>query len=1451
MPRDSMHRVRVLALTFGACLMAHAGIIPTNLLCESQSGPIGITETAPRLSWQLVDTIAGERGQCQTSYRIQVASSPQILASNQGDLWDTGQVTSNRTTQIVYGGLPLSSGKNCYWHVQVWDKEGTPSGWSSQGLWSMGLLTNADWSAQWIGRDDAPQWNQSSISQANWIYYPQGNPASSAPVGHCYFRKTLSSAGGTTLSQAIISMTADDAFTLYVNGQTALTGNSWSQVSTADITKFFNKTGNNMVAVDVVNAGSSPSPAGLIGAFTIVYANNSTNTFLTDGTWMTTNSLVANWNQPAYNPAGWASAMVLGAYGMSPWGNVCKSYSASTYLRKDFTLSQAPSNAVLYITALGLVEPHLNGAQVGNELFTPGWTDYRQRVYYRTYDVTSLLHQGINTLAAILGDGWFRGSVFLGSRNFYGTKTRLLAELHVTYPDGTTQAVVTDPTWQAGFGPILQSDIQDGETYDARLEVPGWDNVGYSNAAWRKPTAGAEVSPLLQAYPEKPMQTHQEFAPIAITQPTNGVYIFKFGQSFAGWTRLKVSAPAGTKIEMKCGEWLNSDGTMYHENYRSALTTDTYICKGGGTEVWEPHFSYRAFQYMQVTGLPQPPAADTLTGVSVYSSFDEVGPFVCSNDQINHFWSNMVWSLRTAYCDIPTASQDRNERTGWTGDAIHIMRSGMFTMETENFFSSWYQSCVDDKVSAQVFPQMAPDPSGFGDFSAAWQDCAVEVPYMLYKMYGNLRVAQRFYSHMTNHIAYYTAHSTGYIGPNSGYGDWVPIDGSTPLNLVSTACYAHCCDEVAELAQALGNSADALKYRQLFTNISAAFQSAFVSADGTVGSGSQTCYAIALAYNLLTPAQRALASTKIAGAINASGGNPTTGFIGVHLILPTLSNISRSDLAYKMLAKTNYPSWGFQLNLGATTFWELWNAVNADGTFNTSQQGMASLNMPNFGTIEEWFYSGILGIDGLQPGFKQIMINPQTGGGLTSAQGSYNSVQGKIASSWTVTNSLFNLNVAIPPNTTAIVYVLTTNASGILESGVPAANAPGITFAGVTNSRAVFAVGSGSYSFSSQVDPAMALDATPLYPQLTTDAIPATAVDIVGSQATFVANFSGASPIYYQWQKISGGVTNNLAGATTPTLTLKNLQLGDTASYQLLASNVYGAAISSPRPLTVNSVPTPVNNIVTAYAAQTGLGVGSDFYTTWTPAPGNLIAGMAPSSVGSGDFSEPVFDQCGTVAVMTDGNIGFFRKLPGNGDSPTEVACGSGAGQSVTYTLTATTNGYNLTNITVYGGWGDAGRDQQAFTIYYSKATAPTTFIQMSQVNYQPSDPLGVQSAIRSTLTAASGYLATNVAALKFDFTTPAPENGYTGYSEIQVFGVPTRPLTVPPTVGVAALLPSSFALSIGGMVVGRNYQVQSTTNLVQSVWVTETNFLASATSISITNSIPGTSCKFYRVMGL
>lgn len=1374
---------------------AAQGILPTNLLCESKLNPLGLSETSPRLSWQVAATNPGERGQCQTAYQIQVASSAQVLTGNQGDLWDSGQVATNQTAQIPYAGSTLTTDQACYWHVRVWDKNGQASAWSSPAYWSMGMmLTNSSVALSQITWNTTGRFTNKSVlslagAASNLVYavdfggsgaqtvngykfddYATTGNMSIAGSGFGLYGGYLTG-GATTGDAAFDSIMTHGLYGGVANAGTLnklTVGQSYTVMALLADTRGGAAGGTTFCVSDGLSdsptqayafANGSPAVGGyIIGTFTAVATTQAiTVKNLSSRANSQYNAILLLTNTGAITPPAFTN--ITQNKWVGQWigrddapsivsaAPTSKTYLAATHLRKDFNLSQLPSRAILYVTSLGVVEPHLNGARVGSDYFVPGWTDYNKRVYYRAYDVTSLLQPGANTLGAILGDGWFRGNISILGQNYYGTQTRLCAELHMSYASGTNQVIVTDGSWKAGFGPIQQSDMQAGEQYNAQMEVPGWDSPGFNNASWSLVTTGAQVAPLITAAPAEPVVTNQQIVPIGITHPQSGLYVVNFGQNFAGWVRLKITnQPPGSTIVMRFGEWLKPDGTVFRDNLRSAAATDTYICKGG-VETWEPHFTYHGFQYMEVQGLAQAPTTNTFTGIVVHSGLPEAGSFQCSNDQIGHIWTNMLWTMRANYFDIPTDCPQRDERMGWC-DGTEVMRSGMFAMQGESFFSKWYQDMVDGKLDATTFPQMAPTPHKDFGFVSGWADCAVLVPYGIYRTYGDTRVASRFYSDMASHMQHYAATAVNYIGQSGSYGDWLAADGSTPGNLVSTAFYGRCASEMAELADALGKTADAAAYRQLFTNICSAFQTNYVSADGTVGSGSESGYVLAFYCNLLTPAQRALAAAKLVAAVKAQDGHPSTGMNTTYMLLPTLTSIGRSDLAYQMLAKTDYPSWGYMLGLGATTIWERWNSVNSDGTVNT--ESMNSLNHANFGTCAEWFYSGILGIDALQPGFRKILINPQPGGGLTWAQGYYDSIQGRISTAWTNTATTFNMSVVIPPNTTAQICVPTTNASAITESGVPAANAPGVTYLGNTNGCAIYSVGSGNYTWSSPF------------------------------------------PI------------------VTP-------------------------------PVTPSIIITKTN--------QVGSGSGT-FYPSWTFATnGSLIAGKAPSTA-VGEFSQEIAGR-NVNSLTAGGSLGLTlinRPSGGVTTSTNYVTCGNSAGSTLIYTLTGSANGYNLTNITVYGGWADSGRDQQAYTVYYSTVTDPLNFILLSAVNFNPSIGSGIQSATRVTLASSDCVLATNVAAVKFDFASPASENGYCGYAGINIFGTASLPPAVPTALNATLLTPNSLVITVDGLVVGRSGAVQSTTNLNSGIWNLETNFVVTQPAASFTNPITD-SQKFYRVV--
>jgi alpha-L-rhamnosidase len=745
-------------------------------------------------------------------------------------------------------------------------------------------------------------------------------------------------------------------------------------------------------------------------------------------------------------------------------GNGNKNFIPATYLRKEFTLDKRPQKAMLYVTSLGISEPHLNGQKVGVDFLSPGWTDYNKRIYYRTYEVTEQLKVGENVIGAILGDGWYRGFLFIVGQNFYGKQTRLKAELHLTFADGSSQVIGTDETWKGGFGAILEADIYSGETFDSPQGTLGWDQLKFDDAGWKTVDVGASVQPVIQANPGAPIRCHEELKALAVTHPRPGLAVYDYGRNFSGWARLKVTAPAGTKVVMRFGEMLNPDGSVYRKNLRSARATDTYICRGGAEETWEPRFTYHGFQYIEVEGLPEGSGAEALTGISVGSDLPVCGYFECSDEIMTRTAANQRTSIRANLMDLPTDCPQRDERLGWT-DYHEIVASALYEQDAASLLTKWMTDLVDARLPSGAFPMLAPDIHHLA-WSPGWADTGVLIPWTMYDVYGDTRLVARYYDEIAGQLEVYQKLTKDFViqpVPDS-FGDWLAPDMTTPKELLATALFARDAEVMAEMAKALGKGEDAAKYRELHRSIRAAFQKNFVTADGTVGSDSQGGYVLALGYDLLEPELARLASDKLIAAIAKRDGHLSTGMVTTHLLLPTLSKIGRTDAAYSLLAKTTCPSWGYFLKMGATSMWERWDAKTEAG-FNGGE--MNSYNHGNLGTCTEWFYRSVLGIASNEPGFGKLLLKPEPGKNLSWAKGYYDSPHGRIGSDWKIDGRKFQWDVQIPANTTATIYLPAEDAAGVTESDLPVGEVAGITFLRTEKSSVVYAAGSGNYHFQS------------------------------------------------------------------------------------------------------------------------------------------------------------------------------------------------------------------------------------------------------------------------------------------------------------------------------------------------------------------------------------------------
>jgi alpha-L-rhamnosidase len=792
------------------------------------------------------------------------------------------------------------------------------------------------------------------------------------------------------------------------------------------------------------------------------------------------------WSAPAFWEMGLLEAADWQAEWITPdWDEDTSQSQPQPVLRRAFKLDAAVKAARVYVTSLGLYELHLNGQRVGDGVLTPGWTSYNNRLQYQTYDVAGLLREGENALGAMLGDGWYRGWLgFEGNRNTYGDRLALLLQLHVTYTDGRTEVIASDGYWHATPGPIRMSDIYNGETYDARLELPGWTAAGYDDRAWQNVRRLDHGKEMLVAQNGPFVKRQEELKPLQIIHTPAGETVFDFGQNMVGWVRLKVQGPAGTTITLRHAEVLDQQGNFYTTNLRAAKQTVQYTLKGGGTETYEPRFTFMGFQFVAVEGWPGEPTLDSLTGVVVHSDIPSTGAFECSNPMINQLQHNIVWGQKGNFVDVPTDCPQRDERLGWTGDAQVFIRTACFNRDVAGFFTKWLADLAAEQYPNGGVPMVIPDPMRNspmgrigGGGSSAWADAATICPWTIYLCYGDTRILERQYDSMASWVNYMAGQAGDKYLWTTGFhfGDWLDFRGQGEMNaapitdkdLIATAFFAYSTSLLQKAAQVLGKRDDTVKYAELLGRIKAAFTAEFVSANARVSSSSQTSYVLALHFDLLPEDLRPKAAARLAEKVREFGYHLTTGFVGTPYLCRVLSRFGYTDLAYELLNQESFPSWLYPVKKGATTIWERWDGIKPDGSFQDA--GMNSFNHYSYGAIGDWIYRVVAGVDTAAnaPGYKHVLIQPQPGGGLTHARAALRSPYGEIAAAWELTEADFRLQVTVPPNTRATVRIPASSLSQVTESGRALSTAPGVTSTQVEGDAVVAEIGAGRYEFVS------------------------------------------------------------------------------------------------------------------------------------------------------------------------------------------------------------------------------------------------------------------------------------------------------------------------------------------------------------------------------------------------
>ena len=755
------------------------------------------------------------------------------------------------------------------------------------------------------------------------------------------------------------------------------------------------------------------------------------------------------------------------------------------YLRRNFTLDRPIASARLYSTALGIYEFHCNGRVVGQDVLAPGWTDYNKRIQYQVYDITDLLTTGENAVGAILGDGWYCGHVEWRGRQRYGDRPKLFAQLLVHFADGGDPLIIpTDGTWRTSFGPIVESDLLMGESYDARRELPGWDKIGYDDAKWLPVEIFDDPGVPLIASPGPPVRRIEEIQPIADPierkkWPASD-WIFDLGQNMVGRVRLKVTGPAGATIRIRHAEVLKPDGNIYTENLRTARQTDYYTLKGGEEEIYEPHFTFHGFRYVELSEFPGVATRDTVTGIVLHSDTPPTGTFECSEPLLDQLQHNIQWGQKGNFVDIPTDCPQRDERLGWTGDAQVFIRTAAFNMDVAGFFTKWLNDLDDAQTERGEYPPVAPNTSVVGnDGGPAWADAGVICPWTIYLCYGDTRLLAQHYPNMVRFIEFLKSSSVDFIRCHpdgevgGGFGDWLSINAETPSDLIGTAFFAHCAALMSKIARVLGKTEDAAQYDSLFEEVKSAFNRRFVTDDGLIAAQTQTAYVLALHFELLPEQLRPVVANALVRNIRSRGNHLSTGFVGSPYIAEVLTQNGHLDVAYDLLHQKGWPSWLYSVTQGATTIWERWDGWTHDRGFQDA--GMNSFNHYAYGAIGAWLYARVAGIDldPAHPGYQHILLHPLPGGGLTSAKAALKSVHGEIVSDWHIKPSAagqggsgFDWKIVVPPNTVATVTVPAAEFAVITEGGKPVEQSVGVTLLRREADSAIYEVSSGHYHFA-------------------------------------------------------------------------------------------------------------------------------------------------------------------------------------------------------------------------------------------------------------------------------------------------------------------------------------------------------------------------------------------------
>ncbi len=986
------------------------------LTCQSLIDPIGIDTPVPHLSWIYHTRQPGYR---QSAYQVRVASSRTALVSGEADIWRSGRIFSDQNVQVPFAGKTLQSRSEYFWQVRVWDQDGVASDWSPVACWTMGILDPLEWRAQWITspimeKVHEPRrifgWKRPAHVTGGRVFY---RVRFFCPQRPCFYHVYLAVTGSHTAflnGTEIIRSQRRDAMECFIGADHPRLDRGW-----------------NVLAIDATAATRFDAAAGV----TVVMPGGVRRTLMLNQ-WKYHYSPIRGWQAPAFDDTGWASCADSAPFGRQDWATPDMNFDAprrSFLLRREFAVEGIVRRAVVLVSGLGSCELHLNGRRVDDHLLSPNWTQYQRRIEYDMHDVTPLIQSGTNCIGAILGNSWWSSG--LGPMQSQraaapGDNLKCFCELHIDYADGSHQVICSDDNWRVHPSPIMSDSIYNGETYDARLESPGWNEPRFDDSAW----FSAQSAPIsdgikFSARTDEPIRIIDTIEPRLISEPAPGMFVLDFGQNHSGVMRIRVREPAGRRIELRHAESIYPNGRVNGSNLQSAAATDVYICAGSGVETWMPRFTYHGYRYVEIKGLSRRPTPGDFTAMVLGTAVAEVSTFQCSKPIYNIVDRMARWSGQSNTFSVLTDCPQRDSRTGSMGDGAAFVRTACWNQKAAAFFRKWTLDMADaaDFASASrhshlseptiIAPSLGGEPIGCPGRS----DAAAVVPYTSFIFNGDLLELRQAYALMRDWALYILANRTGGVFSRPDFGDWMAtVPTSEELISAAIACRSV---QIAARAARWVAPHDAEHFHAAAGSMATAFNARFLNRrEFQYGNGSQCANLLPLAFHLVPQwAQRGVIQNVVQDITARQG--ISTGYVGTPHLLPTLSRFGYHRLAATLLAQTRYPSLGYMAIKGCTTVAERWD-------FDRCGPFMNSLNHTVFGSMCTWLYEGLMGIepDEHHPGFKHFTMRPIFLTDMTHAEFEHHSPYGRIACTWQRRHRRIDLHVQIPPNTTSDIYLV-------------------------------------------------------------------------------------------------------------------------------------------------------------------------------------------------------------------------------------------------------------------------------------------------------------------------------------------------------------------------------------------------------------------------------------------